>query len=438
MNTCHWLSKLFRFLVLFPLTASCYLPALNQIKYSPKKTAVLFLVVLIPIVSLGSGLCIFLQLDCSLILFPLLAVFFLIYRRMVCLDLSRSLAVFLGVCAMQTFPAQFAYAFDARLYPTSGSAQLSPEAAFFRLSLACLMPVLAFFVRRHFIWAIDNLDFPKIWYSTVGFSALFLFLNIITIPRSYQTLHAGRMSYLFPLFEVCALTTLCSIYLLFYRCARLITEQARLEERTQLLEMQSHQYRALQEYMQQTARLRHDFRHHLRLLAGLSEKGDLNGIQSYLSKYEDNFVQNASVNFCTNDALNALFGYYHEMASMTGIVTDWKISLPDPLTFSELDLAALFGNLIENAISGCQTLPKEQRYFSLTSEIRYGSSLYVVATNSFDGNVRKRKSEYRSTKHSGKGTGLSSITAIAEKYQGMAQFSNSSSEFYSDVLLKAN
>lgn len=40
----------------------------------------------------------------------------------------------------------------------------------------------------------------------------------------------------------------------------------------------------------------------------------------------------------------------------------WKIELPEPLTVSELDMAALFGN-----------------------------TLYVVSTNSFDGKVKKAR-----------------------------------------------
>ena len=124
------------------------------------------------------------------------------------------------------------------------------------------------------------------------------------------------------------------------------------------------------------------------------------------------------------------------MAVSAGINTDWNISLPEPLTVSELDMAALFGNLMENAIAACISVPKEKRYFSLTSEIRHGNSLYIVSTNSFDGSVRKAKDGYHSTKHSGTGTGLVSITAIAEKYGGSAHASNNEQEFFVDVILK--
>lgn len=124
------------------------------------------------------------------------------------------------------------------------------------------------------------------------------------------------------------------------------------------------------------------------------------------------------------------------MAVSAGIETDWHIELPDPLPVAELDMTSLFGNLMENAIDGCLTVPEGSRYFCLTTEIRHGNRLYIVSTNSFDGKVRKGKNGYRSTKHSGDGIGLASIAAAAEKYGGSVQASHSDTAFFVDVALK--
>ena len=245
------------------------------------------------------------------------------------------------------------------------------------------------------------------------------------------------MYYLFPLFECLMMTVLIIIYVLFYQGAAVLLDRAELEKRSQLLEMQSHQYRELQEYMKQSQRLRHDFRQSVHILSALAEKNDIDGVRTHLSEYEQLLNKSVPPSYCANAALNALFGHYHELAEAEGIRTDWKIELPDPLTFSELDMAALFGNIMENAIQACIGLPEEKRYFNLTTEIRHGNSLYVVSTNSFDGNVLKSgDSAYRSTKHGGQGTGLASIAAVAEKYDGSARVYNSDTEFFVDVVLK--
>lgn len=62
--------------------------------------------------------------------------------------------------------------------------------------------------------------------------------------------------------------------------------------------------------------------------------------------------------------------------------------------------------------------------------------LYIASTNSFDGKIRKGKDGYHSTKHSGNGTGLAAIAAVAEKYSGQAKASNSGTVFFVDVILK--
>ena len=352
-------------------------------------------------------------------------------------SLPKCLAVYVGVCAVQTFPAQFAYAFDAYLHPSSGASDFSLEASLFQLGLSCLVAAaFAWPACGLFFQVVDSLDIPKIWYFTILLSSVFLIFNVLAVPQSYRTLHTGRMFFLFLLLEGCMFAILTAIYVLFYRGTSIILEHAELKEHTHLLEMQSRQYRTLQEHMRQTAGLRHDFRHSVYLLSSLAEKDDIDSIRAHLAGYEARLVENTPVNYCANAALNALFGYYCEMAVSAGIDTDWHIELPEPLPATELDMVSLFGNLMENAIDGCRTVPKDRRYFCLTTEIRHGSSLYIVSTNSFDGRVQKGKDGYHSTKHSGNGIGLTAITAAAEKYNGSARATNSDTEFFVDVVLK--
>ncbi|MCI9173876.1 MAG: GHKL domain-containing protein [Lachnospiraceae bacterium] len=437
MNFRQWISALPQFFILLPAAVSCFLPAKNHIKYSNIKTALLAIFILVPFSFASPWICAWSNTEANALLCLSLVPLFFLYRSAVTLDLPRSLAIYAGVCAIETFPAQFAYSLDASLHPMSGAGSFSSEAALFQLFLSCLMlGIFAYPAWRYFSWAIDHLDFPKIWYSTVSLSLVFLIFNLLAVPRSYRTLQAGRLYYLFPLLEICALALLTVIYVLFYQGARLILKHTELKERSQLLELQSRQYRSLQEHMQQTARLRHDFRHSVRLLASLAEKKDLENIQSHLAEYELQLTEHAPVNYCSNAALNALLGYYREMADTAGIDTEWRIELPELLTVSELDLASLLGNVMENAIDGCRSLPNGPRYFCLTVQLIHGNRLYLVSTNNFNGKVRKGSDGYRSTKHNGTGTGLASITAVAEKYHGSARISNSEKEFFVDVILK--
>ncbi len=438
VNVLDWLSEMPQFFILIPTVLSCYYPVKNHMRYSLPKTAALCACVIIPFAVLGSLATSALKIDANIILVPFIIISFFLYRLTLTADFPRALAVYVGVCAAQSFPAQLAIAFDARLHPSSGAADFSTEAQLFQLGLSCLMALLAFYPScKYASKMLDRLDSAKIWYSVSALSFIFFLFNILAAPHSYENVLVGRMYYLFPLFEFLMMTVLIIIYVFFYHGAIVLLERTELEKRSQLLEMQSHQYRELQEYMKQSQRLRHDFRQSVHILSALAEKNDIDGVRAHLSEYEQRLNKSVSPSYCANTALNALFGHYHELAEADGIRTEWKIELPEPLTFSELDMAALFGNIMENAIQACIGLPEDKRYFNLTTEIRHGNSLYVVSTNSFDGNALKSgDGAYRSTKHGGQGTGLASIAAVAEKYGGSTRVYNSGTEFFVDVVLK--
>lgn len=435
MFTKEWLSMLLQFLILIPGALSCYLPLKNRMRFSEGKTLALCCSAAVLFSFAAASAVTVWNIEPNAIGIPILAVSFFLYRRTIRLDLPRSLAIYVGVCAIETFPVHFGTIVD--MYFKHEAEGMTLQGCFAMLGFSCLM--LAAFVlpaRKRFSRAVEELDMPKLWYSVTVISAVFLVFNVLASPVSYDVVRDSRLRFLFPMLEVCLLALLITVYVLFYGIVISNIEREKLERRTQLLEMQSHQFRELQEYMRQTARLRHDFKHSVHLISTLAEQGDLESIRAHISEYDRRLSENVSVNYCSNSVLNALFGYYHEMADTKKIKMNWKIELPDPLTISELDMAAIFGNIMENAISACATLPEDKRYFNLTAELRHGNVLYIVSTNSFDGNVRKGKDGYHSTKHSGRGTGLISIAAVAEKYGGSAQFSNSDKEFYADVMIK--
>lgn len=436
MSIREWLYTVPQYLVLLPSATVCYLPMRNRMKYTPAKTAALCLAVLIPYIMLASWAQAAFRLDKDLPFMPLLPVFFLLYRRTVHSETARSLAVYVSVCAVMTFATYWENVFAAFYYPQFWDEGGAVPAALLQAGLACLVVASFFPLRRPILWSIDCVDSLWIWYSIAAISGLFLAVNLLLIPGELEMYYAEGTFHLLPLLEACIFALLVCVFVLFYQGARVLVGKAQLDQRAQLLEIQSHQHRTLQEHMEQTARLRHDFRHSVRLLSDMAGHGDLEGIRAYLAQYEDTLTEHAQVNFCANSTLNALFRYYHEMAVLAGVDAAWRLELPDPLTVSELDLASLFGNLLENGIEGCRTLPEGKRYFNLTAELRHGNSLYIVATNSFDGYVRKGTGGYSSTKRSGTGIGLAAIAAVAEKYDGVLQVSNSDCEFFTDVVIK--
>lgn len=80
-------------------------------------------------------------------------------------------------------------------------------------------------------------------------------------------------------------------------------------------------------------------------------------------------------------------------------------------------------------------VPEMERFINLSADMTKNGELYLICINSFNGRVKLSGTKYLSTKQSGNGIGLLSITATAEKYDGMTRFYHSDSEFTSEVML---
>ncbi len=432
-----YLALLPQFLMLLPAAGLCYLPMKNRLRFSWKKTLAMCLVIFLPYAAIAAGLCLVWDLDVNFILIPSLLLFFVFYRYSVNVEFFCALSVYMGVCTLMTFPAQFAYGFDAWLYPTSGAAAFSMWGAMFQFGLSCLLAgALAVPCWRIYTKLVEQLSDSWVWCPLLAVHGFLFLFNLLMIPHSYSNLYVGRMFPMFLSLETVMLALFLLLHVFFYHIADVILKHAELIQRSRLLEMQAEQYQTLQNHMCQARRLRHDFRQSVHILAALAEKGDLPGLRAYLRQYEQSLDAEATVNFCANAALNALFLYYKGMADAQGIKTLWQISLLEPLTVAELDLASLLGNLMENAIAGCATAPEGERRFALSVEVRQENCLYIVSTNSFDGKPRKNGNRYLSTKRAGEGLGLLSISSVAEKYQGHALISHEGTEFFVDVMLK--
>lgn len=435
MNAVFWRTVL-QMLVLIPATVSIVQVSHNFLRRPVPSTALLCAAIELPAAFLLGAL------TAQNIIGPAVAaaaaciVLLIVCRLVTTLEWPPLLAQYVGVLAIETYPLQFAFMLDARLHPESGAASMSVEAAGFQLVLALvLMAAFSYSALFQFSVLFGEADLGRVWYLTAAISALFLVPNIFITPLSYSTLEAGRTADVYPLLESVAFTILTLTYVLFYKGAVLLIERARLRERSQILEIEARSYRTLRRYMNETTRLRHDFRHSVRVLSSLAQAGDLDSLRAYLESYDRSVLDTPPASYCKNAALNALFEYYVGAAEEQSIDTRLELDLPDPLPIPELDLVSVFGNLMDNAIAGCALLPPGSRRLRLTTAV-HGNHLYIVTTNTFDGHVRKRSDQFLSTKHSGRGTGLASITAIADRCGGQASFSSNGKEFCADIVLR--
>lgn len=432
----EYLAKIFQFLALVPAAALFFLPMKNQLRYRPLR----LFVMTVSVFAVSSVICAWIALRLGLtlssFLFPLLPVFFFLYHKTVRTDLARSLCVFFTVCALLSFPSNFAYAYDAWLYPSGRAADFSCRASLFYFGFSLALALLvAYPLARFGSRLIERLNIPQVWFTFLPVPVCFLIFNILLIPHKYETLHTNNV---FPIYLAILgfmMLLLIFICVLFYRIAVVLLENADDKEKLRFFEVQESQYLSQKRYIEQTEKLRHDFRQSIRTLERLSAAEDWEALKNYLAGYSHTLPSNEITAWCPNPAVNALLNYYSHSARQNQISLHWKIALPELLSIPEPDFCSLLGNLLENAISGCMTKNPEERSHRLTIAVHNEVNLYIVSVNTFDGQVKKKESRYLSTKQRHQGTGLSSIAMTAEKYGGVSRFSHTETEFSAEIMM---
>lgn len=105
------------------------------------------------------------------------------------------------------------------------------------------------------------------------------------------------------------------------------TPAAPSSDRENQLVVESRRYTELRTYMEQTRHLRHDFRQHLHVIAGLTEAGQVDELKNYLHQYESELSEERPT-LCANPAVDALAGHYDHEAHSLGVPVDWRLELP--------------------------------------------------------------------------------------------------------------
>lgn len=437
MNMTRFFTSLITWYVSVPTSILCFAPMKHQIRGSRRKAMLLvFISIAVPsliIAVLKANFLIPRNALMPIIVIPA----FLVYLKCIRVPVYKALSVFVLVAAFMSFLMNVSNGFDAQLHPYGALNDYSLQAAVFLAVISTLFALIAYYPASKATVIIDRFDIPRVYYASLPVWGIFLAFNLLISPRKYETLHVNLMQLAFWGSLSLFFLLLCLLCVWFYYIVFDMMKKAETEKRNQILEMQESAYLSGQMYMKETAKIRHDFKHTIGTLDALVSAGDLSSVRAYLDDYLALQPTNDTVAFCENPAVNALLNYYMHMAKSAGIPLGWDISMPQELSVSDIDLCGVLGNILENAIHACEKIPKADRFIDLTLQYEQEGSLYIVATNSFDGRVRMNGTDYLSTSSHGSGLGLISIRETAEKYNGLARFSHDEKEFHTDVMLKA-
>lgn len=424
------------FAMMYPAEYLC-LASLQEHLRAPRKTYAIGASAITLMGLAGAAVCCMLYIETNFLLIPLLIISFWLLRWRTDREVSISQTMFLfSVSAvMMSVCTLLAIVLNAEAELDNAQPVFLPSTSVICLTLSVILSaIFRFTAVRWSRWLLQEYHGEAFWESAWPLPALYAAFLVFCMPKEIGVILMNRIR----IIAVLAVSiSLLGIFLLLYemyRVAREFTRNARLDRENQLLAMESRRYMELQTYLDNTRRLRHDFRQHLHVIAGLTETGQLEELKSYLHQYESELSEHRP-SLCANAAVDALAGYYDHAAGQQSVPVEWKLALPRQLPMPEADLCTILGNLLENALHASQKLPPEQRRVQVMAQMLSPAMLGLVVENRYDGMLKKQQGILRSTKHEGTGIGLVSAETVVHKYNGNLHLETEEHLFRVNVLL---
>ena len=302
------------------------------------------------------------------------------------------------------------------------------------LQLLILFSFVLKLINKIIIPALYLVD-SKVWNIVWLIPALF-YAGIFIETWSLEFHIVSSLSYL--LIRHFTFWSMVFVNVILLEALRQTAENARLDENVRmterLLDLEQQHYEMLVQHIESSKRAQHDFRHHLALMKAYLADNNTNTLKKYIEQYQLTLPEEKILTFCKNYAINVVVSYYVELAQQASIDVDIELKLPEKMRVLDCDLCIVFGNILENAIEACKRQKDSKRFITIIGAIA-GNNVIITVDNSFEGAIKKSDVVFLSSKREGKGIGITSVQAVAQKYQGVTSFENTGNVFRASVML---
>lgn len=258
---------------------------------------------------------------------------------------------------------------------------------------------------------------PMIWKGEVGLLLLFI-IGMIAFGFYYET-NLSQFQHPYAMFM--SNTMYFIIFSVITLSLLLVQKLVFVQKQSRLMQAQRLHIDNLQEMMQVIKGQRHDFINHIQVVYGLLNLDEIDKARNYISKLYKDVQVSGDILHLGIPELSALLLVKTGAATGKGITLriDIETSLAS-LRISSLDLVAVVGNLINNALEAVENMEADRE---VTLRILTESGFYVIQVHnsgSIPADIHTRLFEPGfSTKGSDeRGIGLASVKYLVEKYHG--------------------
>lgn len=195
-------------------------------------------------------------------------------------------------------------------------------------------------------------------------------------------------------------------------------------------------YEQLYKYQTELRMFRHDTKNRLLSMMGILKQGDtekaMQALQSNLDFIDE---MNKSIVDNGNPVIDAVLQSKLYDASRKGITVKITTRLTDRINIDELELGIIVGNALDNAIEAVEKISSSQNKEILFNMFSSANRISISVKNPVAENVDTDKLSTTKTDRSSHGFGVQSIKTIAQKYDGLTDFTCENNLFTANINL---
>ena len=180
-------------------------------------------------------------------------------------------------------------------------------------------------------------------------------------------------------------------------------------------------------------------RYHLNAIGALNAQGRQKEVTEYLRQYGAVYDQLSKQKISGDPVVDSVLEYYLALVGEAEIPVKYKVTLDKSSGVEPADMTVLLGNCLKSALEALRQLPGGQR--QLCIEMMPANAMILLriqntCKGSWDSGGPAGWETFTSSKGADhRGVGLRSVTAIAEKYGGSAQFQCKDGVFTTNIFL---
>jgi sensor histidine kinase regulating citrate/malate metabolism len=195
-------------------------------------------------------------------------------------------------------------------------------------------------------------------------------------------------------------------------------------------------YAEVENMYKQVRGWRHDYKNHIQTLKAYMSVNEYDKVNAYLDELNEDLTNVDTIMKTGNIIIDAILNSKISLANSKKIDVNAKVSVPENLNISEIDLCVIIGNLLDNAIEACEGITSDGEKFIRIFIGMKNTQLYVYIANTAPGGKLTKVNGRFTTRKSGyHGYGLVRVDKTVEKYRGYVKRSSEDGAFTTEILL---